>query len=643
MVIEQHEVVTYVCDKIVEIYKDVDVLPDKLDIHRAMSRIAANTQVRCGTKQVKKGFDPETGKPKFEEEEVIKPLISYYTKMSLNEVKACQERILKEMAKVKYPEIKEQGNFVELLKQLKAYAWNIRSEDIVDFLIALLKFAHYAKTGEERIDDLRYEEAIYLKGEVEGGGKSTLIHAIVDGAKEVGLKADNAYWPTGRFGNVMPFCNSNIAYIEDCDNNIKKEIIDCKMKSILRKENVENEMKGLSPVNMEVKSSFIAAGNCEPPVSKDRCWKIFDVIPVDISGNFGKSDLFQKIKEQTAQYPDGIKDLYLNYSFYLFYYLLLKLKENENNNDSIKRKEDNNNPQACSLIHIQKRAKSLPTLLSILNKMNECDTPVDFHKISAKQICDFAEAAGMQYDSWKIISTLKLLYSNEIIDVVARQSGNEIYSKYDLKGLEGIKAEDLFTDCEENSLSVTEEILENQKKWDELIEYFTNIHPDEDKPTNNETTNNEEEENMTIEEATDKLEEVLTKESIKENQEKEDSKMDLEKATYSVKGWIKEDFKGKRYVLQFTDKRDNTRKYYKTYWLYDEEGFKQGPSNEFSSDMKQIWMSKGRMLETDEEWARFAERMINILKGKQQLYIDSSCYLEVDPKNNIKKIWADLK
>lgn len=632
MIIEQHEVVTYVCDKIVEIYKDVDVLPDNLDIHRAMAKIAANTQVRCGTKLVKKGFDPETGKPNFVEEEVIKPLISYYTKMSLNEIKTCKERIMKEMAKVKYPEIKEQGNFVELLKQLKAYAWNIKPEDINSFLISLLKFAAYAK-GQMTFNDEKYEEALYLKGEVEGGGKSTLIHAIIDGAKGTGLKSDQAFWPTSQFSNMLPFCSNNITYIEDCSNRDRTYADETKMKAIIRKEPVTNERKGLDGVGMKVQSSLIAAGNVEPPYSKDRGWRIFDVIPADITGSFGNSDLFKQLKEQTKQYKKGITQLwnYINYNNYINYITEINLRNHRNLSAN---KFDKGNIISENILS---RAKSLPVLLEILNRMDECSTPVDFHRISAKEILNFAEAVNITIDSWKLIQTLKLLAANEVIGKYRSQT-NDIYTKYDLKGLEKIKPETLYCSNteEEKVTSVSEEILENQKRWDELIEYFTNIHPDGDKPTNK-----EEKENMTIEEAADKLDEVLTEEAVKESQEKEDSKMALEKATYSVKGWIKEDFKGKRYVLQFTNKKDRDKKYYKTYWLYDEDGFKQGPSNEFSSDMKQVWQSKGRMLETDEEWLRFAERMMNILKGKQQLYIDSSCYLEVDPKNNIKKIWAD--
>lgn len=640
MVIKQSEVVTYVCDKIIEACKDVDEVPTKLEIQKMISRVVENTQVSCGLKQVRNGYDSETGKPIYKEEEVLKPLTTYYTKMSLAEIKACQEEILKGLAKVKYPEIKEKGDFVKLLKQLKAYAWNIRSEDIIDFLIALLKFAAYAK-GQPTLDDLKYQEAIYLKGEVEGGGKSTLIHAIVDGAKDTGLRSGQAFWPTGRFADTLPFCKNNITFIEDCSPSCKREISEDKIKAIIRKEKVGCERKGLNEVQMQVHSSFIAAGNTEPPFAKDRGWRIFDVIPVDIAGDFQDGELFQKIKEQTQQYPNGADQLYLDYCFYFIYSSLLKIKK-EKNIDGYIKKEPNNkiHGKISSLLRVARRAKSLPTLLNILNEINERGVAVDFHRISAKQICDFASKIAIPYDSWKIVATLKLLYSNGIIALMSRQSSNEIYSKYDLKGLEDLKAEELFETCEEEATSIEEEILRNQETWDELIKYFEENGTDPDNKSDN-NPEEEGEEEMNMSEVSDVLDELLEKEEKKAAQEKEDAKMDIGEAKYRVSSAIREDEKGKRLVLRFSNKNDPDEVYWKSYWMYkSDKEYNAEAARAFADDMKQIWQSKGRTLETDEAWARFAERMLKIVRGEQKLVIDSSCYLIVDSNNTILEIYA---
>lgn len=625
MVIKQSEVVTYVCNKVIDSFKEVEELPSKLDIQAAISKIAENTEVSLGTKFVKELN---------QEVEIKKPLTTYYTKMSLNEIKACQEGIMKEMAKVKYPKIEENGDFVKLLKQLKAYAWNIKAEDIPSFLEALLKFAAYAK-GQTIFNDERYEEGIYLKGEVEGGGKSTLIHAIIDGAKGTGLKASQAFWPTNHFSNLLPYCNNNMVYIEDCSNQDRNNIDETKMKAILRKEELENVKKGLDPVMMKVQSSLIAAGNVEPPQNKDRGWRIFDVIPADITGSFGSSELFNQIKEQTKHYANGIDQLfYVNYNFYQNYIPRLKIKREEETQKEIL----GYNP----IKKIMNRAKSLPVLLSILNKMNECECPVDFHKISAKQICDFADVTNIPYDSWKIISTLKLLAANDLILKYKAQT-NDMYTKYDLKDLEEVKVEELFDagGTEDVAMSTTELILENQKKWDELITFFEKEL--EEKPIMNNDTNlenNNEELDMTIEESMEKLDKALKLENQQQELDNQESKIDEKYAKYTVSSHIKEDVKGKRLVLTFRDKQNPEKCYFKSYWLYAEDGlYETSASLAFSNDMKQIWQSKGRELESDESWNRFANRLMRIING-EKLVIDSECYLEFDEKGRILKIWA---
>ena len=470
--LKKSEVVTFVTEKVIEHFSQFDTIPSKLDIQNYISSFVDDYKVDTG-KWDTKGDQPQ---------KILKDLVDYYTKMSVNEIHSCQEEILKNISKVTYPEVVKQGDqkeaLLKILRTCKAFAWNIQTEDQVDFLEALFHFFENAKGMN------LYQEGIYIKGEVEGGGKSTLIHSIVDSVAGF-AKVKNATWPTGRFADVSPFCSSNIAYIEDTSNNQKKEIDEAKLKAILRKEIVECERKGLDAVEMKSVASLIAAGNVEAPNSKDRCWRIFDVIPVDLKNpEFLESEVWKSICEQTGKLEKG-KPIHSDFAYFgnfgdfeNFENLLSKLKESEK-----REKSTIQTTKYTWFPRLQNRLKYLPVILETLDKMK--NGPFNFNYISAKQIIDFARDIGHPLnDEWKVVSTLKLLAANEVIDKIKGNPTSDIYRRYDLKGLENVKYEEL---SGENSTeyiaeSVKDQVKNAQNNWEKIIKYFEDNFPSDPEP-----------------------------------------------------------------------------------------------------------------------------------------------------------------
>ena len=468
--LKKSEVVTFVTGKVIEHFSQFDSIPSKLEIQNYISSFVDDYKVDTGK------FDAKSG------EKILRDLSDFFTKLAVNEIKECQSEILKNISKVTYPEIVKSGNqkeaLLKILHACKAFAWNIQKEDQVDFLEALFHCFENAKGV------TKYQEGIYIKGEVEGGGKSTLIHSIVDPATEF-TKVKNASWPTGRFADVSPFCSANIAYIEDTSNNQKKEIDEAKLKAILRKEIVECERKGIDAVEMKSVASLIAAGNVEAPNSKDRCWRIFDVIPVDLKNpEFLESEVWKSICEQTGKLERG-KPIHSGFAsfenfgdFENFGNLLSKLKESEKGEKSTIQ-----TTKYTWFPRLQNRLKYLPVILETLDKMK--NGPFNFNYISAKQIIDFARDIGHPLnDEWKVISTLKLLAANGVIDKIKGNPTSDIYRRFDLKGLENLSYEELSGESptEYVTESVEEQVKNSQLNWEKIIKYFEGNFPSDPEP-----------------------------------------------------------------------------------------------------------------------------------------------------------------
>lgn len=471
-ILKKSEIVTVVTSKVIEHFSQFDRIPSKLEIQNYISSFVDDYKVDTG-KWDTKGDQPQ---------KILKDLVDYYTKMSVNEIHSCQEEILKNISKVTYPEVVKSGNqkvaLLKILHACKAFAWNIQKEDHVDFLEALFHCFENAKGV------TKYQEGIYIKGEVEGGGKSTLIHSIVDPAMSF-MKVKNATWPTGRFADVSPFCSANITYIEDTSNNQKKEIDEAKLKAILRKEIVKCERKGIDEVEMKSVASFIAAGNVEAPNAKDRCWRIFDVIPVDLKNpDFLESDIWKSICEQTGKLERG-KPIHSGFAsfesfgdFENFENLLSKLKENEKGEKSAIQ-----TTKYSWFPRLQNRLKYLPVILETLDKMK--NGPFNFNYISAKQIIDFARDIGHPLnDEWKLISTLKLLAANGVVDKIKGNPTSDIYRRYDLKGLENVKYEELSGESSSEYIaeSVKDQVKNSQINWEKIIKYFEDNFPSDPEP-----------------------------------------------------------------------------------------------------------------------------------------------------------------
>lgn len=464
--LKKSEVVTFVTEKVIDHFSKFDDIPSKLEIQKYISSFVDDYKVDTGK------FDAKSGV------KILKDLSDYYTKMSVNEIKASLEEIIKNQAKIKYPEIHEEMDIVKLLKELKKTCWNIKAEDILSFFRELLEFALYARTGttiHPENKDYKYMRGIYLKSEMEGCGKSTILNKIEEAAGKVGLKVADASWPLGRFGDMSQYSKNNIAILDDTDAQVLRNINETKLKAILRHGNVDNELKGLDAVSVEAKAAVIAAGNVEPPKASDRCWRIFDIIPASIENYLLFTDWGCKlINELTTA---DLTQLFNVFNIFNVFAKLAKIEEElkVKKEDLVEKDED----------RVYRRCRYLNQILEILKLMK--GGPYDFHRISIKEIVDFSLETPNHLDAWKVTSTFKILYGNDVISKDPVKASTE-YQKYDLKGLELREPGKVLGDSDE-STTVKEEIEKNQQRWDLLIKEFENF--SNDNPPKKEATDEE--------------------------------------------------------------------------------------------------------------------------------------------------------
>lgn len=457
-ILKKSEVVTAVTGKVIEHFSQFDTIPSKLDIQKYISSFVDDYKVDTG-KWDTKGDQPQ---------KILKDLSDYYTKMSVNEIKASLEEIIKNQAKIKYPEIHEEMDIVKLLKELKKTCWNIKAEDILSFFRELLEFALYARTGttiHPENKDFRYMRGIYLKSEMEGCGKSTILNKIEDAAEKVGLKVADASWPLGRFGDMSQYSKNNIAILDDTDAQVLRNINETKLKAILRHGMVDNELKGLDAVSVKANAAVIAAGNVEPPKASDRCWRIFDIIPASIENYLLFTDWGRKIIDELTT-----ADLTPLFNVFNVFNVFDKVEKIEKEMKAVKNEE----PVEKDEDRVYKRCRYLNQILETLKLMK--NGPYDFHRISVKEIVDFSLETPNHLDAWKVTSTFKILYGNDVISKDPVKASTE-YQKYDLKGLE-LREPGKVSGESDESTSVKEEIEKNQQTWDLLIKEFEDFQND---------------------------------------------------------------------------------------------------------------------------------------------------------------------
>lgn len=457
-VLKKSEVVTFVAEKVIEHFSQFDSIPSKLDIQRYISSFVDDYKVDTG-KWDTKGDEPQ---------KILKDLSDYYTKMSVNEIKASLEEIIKNQAKIKYPEIHEEMNIVELLKELKKTCWNIKADDVLNFFKELLEFALYARTGttiHPENKDFNYMRGIYLKSEMEGCGKSTILRKIEKAAEKVGLKVADASWPLGKFGDMSQYSKNNIAILDDTDNQVLRNINETKLKAILRHWKVDNELKGLDAIPVKANAALIAAGNVEPPKASDRCWRTFDIIPASIENYLLFTDWGRKLTDELAT-----ADLTQLFNVFNVFNVFSKLEKIEREMKAVKNEE----PVEKDEDRVYRRCRYLNPILETLKLMK--NGPYDFSRISIKEIVDFSLETSNHLDAWKVTSTFKVLYGNDVISKDPVKASAE-YQKYDLKGLELREPGNVFEDPDD-STTVKEEIEKNQQTWDFLIKEFEDFSND---------------------------------------------------------------------------------------------------------------------------------------------------------------------
>lgn len=453
--LKKSEVVTFVTEKVIEHFSQLDSIPSKLEIQKFISSFVDEYKVDTG-KWSLKGDQPQ---------KILKDLSDYYTKMSIAEIKACQEEIISNQATIKYPEITEKMNIVELLKELKKVCWNIKAEDIPEFVSELLEFALYARTGttiHPDNKDFKYMRGIYLKSEMEGCGKSTVLRKIEEAASQAGLRVSDASWPLGRFGDMTQYSKNNIAILDDTDAQVLRNINETKLKAILRHGTVDNELKGLDAVPVKANAAIVAAGNVEPPKASDRCWRVFDIIPASVEGYLLQTDWGCKLAKEVENAQ--LTQLFNTFNVFNVFNKLAKIGTFVRSNKKSELVEKSISAEG----RVYSRCKYLNSILEILKLMQ--NGPYDFSRISVKEIVDFSIAASKPLDAWKVMSTFKVLYGNDVISKDKVKASAE-YQKYDLKGLELREPGEMQYDADE-STTVKEEIEKNQLTWDLLINEF---------------------------------------------------------------------------------------------------------------------------------------------------------------------------
>lgn len=617
--------------------------PEMIDVRQCLNELLRK---KIPTGKIKTYTDPNGDEVEYEEKI---PASKVYHYSSLDEKEVLSRAVSGYWNNYTFKhDIPKNLKVSDWLKNLRDSAFFIPASEIYDFVEWDRQFVEdiqytceYGQPRNDRVNGLHMK----LDSSVKGVGKSFFIRGLVEGAKKLGLEAcDEVSMPEGGFYNTVEESRNLIVGYNEADKNVDEKTL----KNIGRRELYDYTVKGLPRVQLRARAVTLGSTNGYDYCKEDRAFKTFHCLPARFT------DFPEYIQKNAIDLtPYNIKNYMLKksnfwISGFLDYIDSKKKKDllsNELNSRS-RNTEDSIDARILSFLKTKSSSRFLIDVITSLNGDLDLLNSISVAKLS--KLYKKYNGVELTYPQKLLLSELlNGLYSKGLINKTGYET-NDLYVRYDIFKLKGIRHEDLFEDIE---LTIQDEIQLAQDTWNELIEAaikWESENPDDDP--------SEGEKDMTIEDEVGDAPIVEEEPEIQEVEEgqlignvedlfkendifeyKEDDMVEgVLKTNYIViSGCIKTKKGLKAMVLKFKDKKTG-KSHAKYYFIYDKEDPSQildnGATNQFIEDVKQIWFSRGRDLDDDVEWAKFTERMLLVMKSKQKLCI--SAYLKL--KNNYK-------
>ena len=375
------------------------------------------------------------------------------------------------------------NNFHQLMKNIKYTFWNVRKEDVSKFIIALFEQIYNTQLAAGLVEGKPIQHVLWIQSANEGTGKSTALQDVVKEAKEAGLSAGTADYPSKRFADVDAYLTNHFNYIDDAfvrASDINNSI----WQAIIRRGVLTQEKKNKDAVSRQMlPGGLIGLGNRSPLFDSDS-FKIIQTIAVNLRNNSDDVDVVNKLVPEHSS--DIFSILRINLSKREFCEAILNLLNNNkiNNNNRINFDNSASHNNINDVVRSAILEKGL--LEDCLEKVLDMDYKLD--SISANDIMKY-NGYNINEDKCymplrnKLLVAFEELKKAKIITLVKDPRHGVEYKKYNITALKDINWDSLYSTEE---LSLEEEIKATFNEYDKiekaLTPLFTPPAPDGNKP-----------------------------------------------------------------------------------------------------------------------------------------------------------------
>lgn len=422
-----------------------------------------------------------TGLYNKEGKEITKPAHSYFSSLRTEFLKEIHHDI-EEWYNSQYFERKfnnvriPNANPVEVLEELKKAAWMISADDLTRFVNFLINTCKYISGNNKR-----FQEQLWLTSSIMGGGKSTLCNQLIDGFRASGALSTSASLPDSKYPDISKFAQNHLVYVNDVNSSKSNDYSKEAYMAIGRHEEFTSQRKFMQPTQMLSRAVPIYTSNYNPLWQGDRTTKNISCIDIDV-------------EHAETTHPELLEEA---------------LKANL---DAI-----------LSLAKLE---------IMPVNKTKEATVDINKYSFLIEIMGQLKELKDVNYEALSIANISKLLllahskeldYSQQIIlsrqlrglavsgEITKLSKGKIEWEKFDLTNIKDWGFEMLVEGVEEDN-----PIDENQKKWNEIIEYYK---------SNNPTTPTDDSDAFDI--LDDFMAEELTDESVEKTTEEVKEEMEL--------------------------------------------------------------------------------------------------------------------
>ena len=587
---------------------------DEFDVRHELDKLRAENSVCVGWKVNPE--DPSKNDPIFKSAADLWQYSESHIQTVLAKVK---ENYFKDLTRFQFP-TKEVGKkeLIEIVDTLKNTAFMIRSDHVKNFVLSILESVEYVQT----MNPQDHQKINILFSPVKGGGKSTFLEKLKKGAEEAGVMTAWGALPSRGDTNddFHPFMENSLVIAQDAQ---EQSYYEPGVMAIGRKENIQIKEKYGKPYTARMIADVWTSTNNF--LREDRTKNVIECNSYNLTDPELRNKLRNKLRNS------GELSLRNIWSYKISKISKIsKLKLFLSNKDNI---------NICCPRNLETLVSSVRDsayLSEFLQSIHHA--PIDPSSCTIAKLTSYAELpkTDLKKVRSRLSRILKDLKTKGLTS--SNNSGTFEYEKWNISQIWDLTPEEVFVSDAEN-VTIDQEFDNTQNAYQEIIDWIENNLDDDPNPSNDlEDTNHSEEiegeDIMNLEEA---VEEILDKGREMEYAEREDLT-----PNYNVQVKVKHKNNKKFLKATFTDLKTSEVKS-KCYFTYEPDTvtLNRGQCAEFANDMKQIWYSKGKDIESDEAWTKFAERMMKVVQGKEELHCKAYLYLKVDPKNShfVKEIW----